>query len=290
MRMLALIGLALPGMALAQTVGSADRWEGTPQVSLKTAQTATPSPSPTPRPVPAPRTTPAVAPTPAPGINWQPRPVSPPAAPPVVAETRPAPPPAAPRPAPAASAQARPPAPAAPGVSWQNRPVDVDPPAVGPTRSVRAQRVPLPTRPAEIRRSIQSRPVIQPAPPEVEEMLAPEYEAPPVDDLRAIRAGDQVTGAWDHPAYMLDPVELGLAPPPPGARWISYVDGALLVDAGGRVLDTRWDLPEPVAPEWAEEGEWGPGPAGYGAPAMPYAPGPPASITVTTITTTRRGR
>jgi hypothetical protein len=129
-------------------------------------------------------------------------------------------------------------------------------------------------------------------------MLAPEY-APPTaaeaDDYRAIRAGDRVTGAWSHPFYTLDPVQLGLAPPPPGARWIRYVDGALLVDESGRVLDTRWDLPDAIAPAYPEggvpsyggRGDYRPTPADYAAPGYgDPAPGAPAMMVVETTTTT----
>lgn len=280
MKMLALLGLLLPGAALAQTVGSADKWEGTPQVSLRTpAASAARAPAPGPSPVPAARPAPAPAAPPA-GITWQSRPV-------VTAPARPVAPVA---PAPVGTAQSRP-APVAPaarlapasqpaaGVSWQDRPAA------------------LPSRPAQVRRTTPPRPAVRPAPPE-DVMRAPEYAAPQeiaqADDYRAIQPGDRVKGAWDHPFYTLDPVRHDLPLPPPGARWIRFVDGALLVEPDGRVLDTRWTLDDPIAPDWAEDhrGDYAGAhsDAHYVGPQGGYAaPGAPAMMVIETTTTTTRG-
>ena len=326
MKMLALLGLALPTAAFAQTVNSADKWEGTPQVQLRTqaapaqrASTSQVSTTPAARPAPAP------SPTPAPGITWQSRPTASPAARPAPAAAAPsiaarqAPPAAAPapaaRPAPAPVAVTNRPAPAArtastppsaPGVTWQNRPAPsaparaAPPPASAPASTARAQvrRAPLPSRPAEVRRTTTPRPVVRPAPPAVEQMLAPEHAQAPAGDYRAVRPGDRVAGQWQHPFYALDPVQYDLAPPPPGARWIRYVDGALLVDPSGRVLDTRWQLDDPIAPDWPDEGM--PAHAASGYQSMPgyYAPqsgyaapnAPPAMMVIETTTTTTTPR
>ena len=128
-------------------------------------------------------------------------------------------------------------------------------------------------------------------------MLAPEQAplaAVEADDYRAVRPGDRVTGAWSHPFYQLDPVAYGLAPPPAGARWIRYIDGALLVEPDGRVLDTRWDLAEPVAPAYGPDavpaysgsGDYRPSPADYPTPAYAPVQGAPAMMVIETVTTT----
>jgi len=157
---------------------------------------------------------------------------------------------------------------------------------------------PLPSRPAQVRGTA-ARPNVVPAPPAAAAPVAPEQVAQ-ADDYRAIRPGDQVTGAWSHPFYQLDPVQYGLAIPAPGARWIRYMDGALLVDPSGRVMETRWDLAGPVAtnlpadavPAYAGAGNYRPTAADYGRvqPGNAYlVPGPPAMMVIETTTTTTRG-
>ena len=158
------------------------------------------------------------------------------------------------------AAVAQPPASPPPGISWQQ------------------PRAPLPSRPARIRRAEQL-PPITPAPPEVEAMLAPEQAAPAADH-RSVGPGDRVEGAWQHPYYALDPARYGLPQPQAGARWIAFVDGALLVAADGRVLDTRWNVTDPVAAAAAQDH------LGDEASNIIETRTAPALILVETVTTT----
>jgi hypothetical protein len=67
---------------------------------------------------------------------------------------------------------------------------------------------------------------------------------------RHYERGQHGPGTWNDPAYAVnDWSEWGFAQPGPGMHWARYYDDAVLVDAYGTIVDTRygvgWDGPRP---------------------------------------------